>query len=76
MRIKAKNNYDKTLEEITAHYAKLVDSSNKLKQIVEKSQQELDDLMNKKTGTSSGPEGDEVQMLYVKPTGSPEYEHY
>lgn len=76
MRIKAKNNYDKTLEEITAHYAKLVDNSNKLKQIVEKSQQELDDLMNKKTGTCSGPEGDEVQTIYVKPTEFPdEYEH-
>ncbi|KAH1018299.1 uncharacterized protein LOC109543770 [Dendroctonus ponderosae] len=67
MRIKAKNNYDKTIEEIKSHYDKLVDSSNKLKQIVEKSQQELDDIMNKKTGTS-GPEGEEVQMLYMKPT--------
>lgn len=67
MRIKAKNNYDKTIEEIKDHYEKLVDSSNKLKQIVEKSQQELDDIMNKKTGTS-GPDGEEVQMLYLKPT--------
>lgn len=54
MRIKAKNNYDKTIEEIKGHYERLVDSSNKLRQIAEKAQQELDDIMNKKIGT--GPE--------------------
>lgn len=67
MRIRAKNNYDKTVEEIKGHYMKLVDSSNKLRLIVEKTQQDLDGIMNKKTGTISGNE--EVQTLYVKSGG-------
>ncbi|CAG9767574.1 unnamed protein product [Ceutorhynchus assimilis] len=52
MRIKTKNNYDKTIEEIKSHYERLVESSNKLKQIVEKTQIDLDSIMNKKVGTA------------------------
>ncbi|XP_030754876.1 uncharacterized protein LOC115881506 [Sitophilus oryzae] len=54
MRIKAKNNYDKTIEEIQSHYSVLVDSSNKLRNLVEKTQADLDDIMNKKIGTGTG----------------------
>ncbi|CAG9768057.1 unnamed protein product [Ceutorhynchus assimilis] len=67
MRIKTKNNYDKTIDEIKVHYEKLVDSSNNLREIVEKTQTELDSLMNKKIGTGTQPEEDEIKILYIKP---------
>ncbi|XP_050292729.1 serine-rich adhesin for platelets-like isoform X2 [Anthonomus grandis grandis] len=74
MRIKAKTNYDRTIDEIRGHYEQLVDSSNKLRIIVEKTQQDLDGIMNKKIGTSSpggemGPEGDDLNTIYVKSGG-------
>ncbi|KAF7267473.1 uncharacterized protein LOC143194147 [Rhynchophorus ferrugineus] len=76
MRIKAKNNYDKTIEEIRSHYTQLVDNSNKLRQMVEKTQAELDDIMNKKTGTPAAgedarnrtAEGDECPCAIEEPT--------
>lgn len=50
-RIKAKTNYDKTLEEVEVNYEKLVKNSGDLLQFIQKEFAQLDSQMNKKTNT-------------------------
>lgn len=54
-RLKAKTNYDKTLEEIEENYAKLVKNSGALLLVIQKEFAKLDSLLNKHTSTDDVP---------------------
>lgn len=50
-RVQAKGNYDKTIKEIEENYSNLVVDSGKLLNVLTKEVHDLEEIMDKKTGT-------------------------